>query len=329
MRLQDRGELDARPAAHVDDRRDYAPPPADRDVRVRRPVPRRAHQRVERSADPRMCGEVFPERLPEGLVVGGPAGLHVGRERRPGAGEPAADPVEVEHQPHARLEQRAARVVQPEASRAVILEDAGRREVRQHVVQRTRIAARFGGELRDARRSRLDPLRDAQRHDHAQAPRRAQICERFEVCHGRDDRRLPRLGAVDDAGPNALAHRFYRAFLAADRDALAAVVSEDAAWIVRLDTAVSGAHRGPDGIAALRRALDALSGGTWRPLRADSHDIAASEEHAVIMDRFFAEHADRRLDSHEAIIVAVEDGRIVRLFHYMHDPAAFATFWSR
>jgi ketosteroid isomerase-like protein len=47
------------------------------------------------------------------------------------------------------------------------------------------------------------------------------------------------------------------------------------------------------------------------------------------MDRFLAERGERRLDSHEAVIVAVEEGRITRLFHYLHDPAAFEAFWSR
>jgi ketosteroid isomerase-like protein len=106
------------------------------------------------------------------------------------------------------------------------------------------------------------------------------------------------------------------------------VVAPEAAWIVPLDTALSGAHVGPDGIAALRRRIDELTAGTWRPLREDSFDIATSQWHAVLMDRFLAERADRRIDSHEAVIVAVEDGRIVRLFHYLHDPAAFEAFWS-
>jgi hypothetical protein len=47
------------------------------------------------------------------------------------------------------------------------------------------------------------------------------------------------------------------------------------------------------------------------------------------MDRFLAERGERRLDSHEAVIVAVEEGHITRLFHYLHDPTAFAAFWSR
>jgi ketosteroid isomerase-like protein len=135
--------------------------------------------------------------------------------------------------------------------------------------------------------------------------------------------------AVDEKRLGDLVEHFYRAFLAADREALAKVVVSEAAWVVRLDTALSGAHVGPDGIAALRRRIDELTAGTWRPLREDSFDIAASQWHAVIMDRFLAERGERRLDSHEAVVLAVEDGRITRLFHYLHDPAAFGAFWSR
>jgi ketosteroid isomerase-like protein len=125
-----------------------------------------------------------------------------------------------------------------------------------------------------------------------------------------------------------LVEHFYRAFLGADREALAKVVAPKASWIVRGDTALSGAHLGADGIAALRRQIDELTAGTWRPLREDSFDIATSQWHAVIMDRFLAERGERRLDSHEAVIAAVEEGRITRLFHYLHDPAAFEAFWS-
>jgi ketosteroid isomerase-like protein len=126
-----------------------------------------------------------------------------------------------------------------------------------------------------------------------------------------------------------LVERFYTAFVAADRETIAEVVASEAAWIVRLDTVLSGAHVGPDGIASLRCRIDELTAGTWRPLRDDSFDIATSPWHAVIMDRFLAERGGRRLDSHEAVIVAAEDGRIARLFHYVHDPAAFAAFWLR
>src|SRR5919199_5835362 len=129
---------------------------------------------------------------------------------------------------------------------------------------------------------------------------------------------------VDQERLGNLAEHFYRAFLAADRKALAKVVAPEAAWIVRLDTALSGAHLGPDGIAALRRRIDELTAGTWRPLRDDSFDVAPSPWHGVIMDRFLAERGSRRLDSHEAIVAAVEGSHISRLFHYVHDHEAFA-----
>jgi ketosteroid isomerase-like protein len=134
--------------------------------------------------------------------------------------------------------------------------------------------------------------------------------------------------AVDEKRLGGLVEHFYAAFLAADLEALAQVVAPEAAWVVRLETALSGAHVGPVGMAALRRRIDELTAGTWRPLREDSFDIATSQWHAVVMDRFLAERGERRLDSHEAIIVAVAEGRITRLFHYLHDPAAFEAFWS-
>jgi ketosteroid isomerase-like protein len=134
--------------------------------------------------------------------------------------------------------------------------------------------------------------------------------------------------AVDEKRLGELVLDFYRAFLAADGETLAEIVAPETAWIVRLETALSGAHVGPIGITALRRQIDELSAGTWRPLREDSFDIATSQWHAVIMDRFLAERGDCRLDSHEAVIVAVDEGRITRLFHYLHDPAAFEAFWS-
>jgi ketosteroid isomerase-like protein len=137
------------------------------------------------------------------------------------------------------------------------------------------------------------------------------------------------LSSADDQRLANFVEDFYRAFLAADREALTKFVAPEAAWIVLLETVVSGAHRGPEGIAGLRRQIDELTAGTWRPFREDSFDIATSPWHGVIMDRFVAERGERRLDSHEAVVVAVEEGRITRMFHYLHDPAAFKAFWSR
>ena len=123
--------------------------------------------------------------------------------------------------------------------------------------------------------------------------------------------------------------RFYRAFLAADEEALSELVDADASWSIRGDSLLAGDHRGPRGIATLRHRIDELTAGTWRPLRDDSFDIATSAHHAVIIDRFVAEREGRTLDSHEAVVVAPADGSpFTRLFHYVHDPAAHTAFWS-
>jgi hypothetical protein len=126
------------------------------------------------------------------------------------------------------------------------------------------------------------------------------------------------------------AELFYRAFLDQDEDALADVLDRNAVLIIRGESVLTGDHRGVDGILELRRLIDRLTDTTWRPLRPDSFDIAASEHHAVIMDRYIAERGVRKLDSHEAIVVAPGSRSPIRhLFHYVHDPAAHAAFWSR
>jgi ketosteroid isomerase-like protein len=104
-------------------------------------------------------------------------------------------------------------------------------------------------------------------------------------------------------------------------------VAPEATLVVPGATRLSGVHQGPAGIAALRRLIAELTDDTWRPLRADSFDVTGSEWHEVVLDRYLAERDGRTLDSHEALVLAVEDGLIVRLFHYVHDPAGFAAFW--
>ncbi|MFN2469146.1 MAG: nuclear transport factor 2 family protein [Gaiellaceae bacterium] len=130
-----------------------------------------------------------------------------------------------------------------------------------------------------------------------------------------------------DAG-GSLAERFYRAFLDADLPRLEALVAPDAVLVIRAPSLLAGSHPGPRGLATLRHRVGELTGMTWGPLREDSHDVATSDWHAVVMDRFVAERGDRRLDSHEALVLAIEEDRIVRLFHYVHDPVAFTGFWS-
>lgn len=108
---------------------------------------------------------------------------------------------------------------------------------------------------------------------------------------------------------------------------MGAVVAPDAVLAVRGTGRLSGGHHGPSGIAALRRTIAELTGDTWRPLGDDTYDVTESEWHAVVLDKFLGKRGSKELSSHEAFVLAVEKGRIVRLFHYVHDPDAFAAFW--
>lgn len=129
-------------------------------------------------------------------------------------------------------------------------------------------------------------------------------------------------------GGGSLAERFYRAYLDADLSELEQLVAPDAALVIRAESVLAGQHAGPRALATLRHRIGELTGATWGPLREDSYDVATSDWHAVVMDRYVAERGDRRLDSHEALVLAIEEERIVRLFHYVHDSAAFAAFWT-
>jgi hypothetical protein len=77
--------------------------------------------------------------------------------------------------------------------------------------------------------------------------------------------------AVDEERLRDLVEHFYRAFLAADREAIARFVTPEAAWLVRLDTAqfdrVQAANR-----AALNRFGPVVQRGC------DSTDFGASTE---------------------------------------------------
>src|ERR1035437_8739707 len=83
------------PAADIDDGADRLPAAADVDVVVGNTMPGRSHQRVEAGRDPRVRGQVLPERPAEHLFVGRLAGADLVQHRAPGMGHPAAEAVQV------------------------------------------------------------------------------------------------------------------------------------------------------------------------------------------------------------------------------------------
>ncbi len=127
---------------------------------------------------------------------------------------------------------------------------------------------------------------------------------------------------------SAVVERFHRAFVSNDTAALRDVLADDAEWYISGRSRLAGDHKGRDAIIALIEETHALTNGTFRPLRPDSHDITVSEYHSVLMDRFLAEREGKRLDSHEAIVVHTDNGRVKTLLHYFYDQHAFDDFWS-
>lgn len=65
-----------------------------------------------------------------------------------------------------------------------------------------------------------------------------------------------------------------------------------------------------------------------RSLRDDSYDIVSSKYHAFAIDRVVAERQGKQLDSHEAILVLVEGGKVKTLIHYFFAQHHFDDFWS-
>lgn len=126
----------------------------------------------------------------------------------------------------------------------------------------------------------------------------------------------------------SIAERFHQALVANDAAALNELLADDAAWYISGRSRLAGEHKGREAIVALVQKVHELTGGTFRPLRADSHDVCASEYHAVLMDRFLAERGGKQLDTHVAFVVVVEGSSVKLLLPYFYDQYAFDEFWS-
>lgn len=125
-----------------------------------------------------------------------------------------------------------------------------------------------------------------------------------------------------------IVRELYQAFLKDDFEAVRSCLADDVEWMLLGRSPLGGTHRGREAVVAFLRRLKELSAATLRPWRPDSWDIAASPHHLVLMDRWLATHNGRSLDSHQAIVIAVERGRVAACYHYVHDLYSFDEFWS-
>jgi len=126
----------------------------------------------------------------------------------------------------------------------------------------------------------------------------------------------------------ALVERFHRAFVANDAPALGQLLADGVQLHASGRSPLAGSHVGRDAVVSLVGRLHELSGGTFRPLREDSHDVMVSEHHAMLSDRFLAEREGRQLDTHVGFIVVTEDAQVTLLLPYFYDQYAWDEFWS-
>ena len=176
---QQRGQHGAGTAADVHHGAEAVPPAGELDVVVRHAVPGGPHERVEVRRDVRVRGEILPERPPEQLLVGWPAGADVVEQRPPRVGHPAADALEIEEAP--RVGELLGGVVAVEMPGGLLLEDALGDQVAQHGVQGIAIAAGRGGQVGDVVVTLGDEVGDAQGRGDHQAPGRGQVEHLVEV----------------------------------------------------------------------------------------------------------------------------------------------------
>ena len=126
----------------------------------------------------------------------------------------------------------------------------------------------------------------------------------------------------------ALVERFHRAFVTNDGPALSRLLADGVQLHASGRSPLAGRHVGRDAVVALVGRLHELSGGTFRPLRDDSHDVMVSEHHAMLTDRYLAQRDGKQLDTHVGFIVVTEGGKITLLLPYFYDQYAWDAFWA-
>jgi len=118
--------------------------------------------------------------------------------------------------------------------------------------------------------------------------------------------------------------RLYQAFGEGDADTLNELISQDVIWHVPGKSQVSGKYSGRQQVFGFFERLFELSGGT---LKGEVHDVFASGEHGIILDRETATRGEKELDVHLALVVHIRDGQITEAWDLVSDQYAWDEFW--
>lgn len=126
--------------------------------------------------------------------------------------------------------------------------------------------------------------------------------------------------------PNAvLMQRAFRAFGAADFDALSELIAEDAAWHQPGTSQISGDYQGRAGVFGFFRKMFELSGGTFK---VEVIDILADDERVVAIEHATAARDGRHLDTRDVVVTEIRDGKFTGMTLYAADEKLEDAFWS-
>lgn len=126
--------------------------------------------------------------------------------------------------------------------------------------------------------------------------------------------------------PNAeFMQRTMAAVASGDIPTFLAAMSDDIAWHMPGDNQLAGAYHGKDEFRRLMTKIRDLSGGTFKMA---VHDITASDDHAVNIERVTASRDGRQLDIVVALVLRIKDGKITEVWEHFFDFKAWDDFWS-
>lgn len=127
--------------------------------------------------------------------------------------------------------------------------------------------------------------------------------------------------------PNArLLREFFAALERRDATGALSLLSDDVVWrFPGRRSVLAGEHRGREQVVRFLAAVMSLTEGTFR---AEIKDIAASDDHAVVL---FTGHAERRgktLMNPTALCVRIRDGSLAAFDEFVWDLDHVEDFWS-
>ncbi len=126
--------------------------------------------------------------------------------------------------------------------------------------------------------------------------------------------------------PNAaLLRKGYEAFGKGDMATMTELFAEDVVWHLAGNNPLSGVHRGRDAVFAIFAKTTQLSGGTFK---IEVHDVLANDQHAVALTRATASREGKQLNSLDADVYHVSDGKVTEWWSFVENGRVTDEFWS-